>query len=448
MMECKEIRSLLADYAEGRLDHESAAQVADHLLLCPICAGELERLGQPAEEAPAPVQTAEARSFATEDPLAAQKAAAPVQESPAEDDASAEAPAPADAPKKKMRRRNKVLLVLLALLLVLGIGAGVLYSLDVFAIQDWEKTGDKDFAAVVYKGARPGDKEGFRVRLWNGKGKEWYDEVAFYDVAYRKLVWSPSGVYLAVEYTDATGKTQVEVLAMLQEGAAPVSPNAYLRRIIEQNAGCLGEVPLTEVPDCSILGWLPDSSALLLAAEGVVDTEIDPDFGVTPIQPRSGSEGALKASGCLAFFTNGWTVDVLYGFGVLTDSDTAAQQKRLENRFMTYMSGQVVQDPENDFFRKKRESFFGEEALLQLHQVARDGGKLYLYYITEDYINEDVIVFGNVFLIEGDLSLLTELSSADGILLMLCRAKFAQDPVEEAHLIIPYSGVIPYSLVS
>ena len=102
MLECKEIRSLLADYAAGILDEETAAKVADHLLLCPICAGELERLGQPAEEAPAPVQPAEARSFATEDPLAAQKAAAP-----------------AAAPKKKLRRRTKVLLVVLALLLVL-----------------------------------------------------------------------------------------------------------------------------------------------------------------------------------------------------------------------------------------------------------------------------------------------------------------------------------------
>ena len=446
MMECKEIRSLLADYAEGRLDHETTAQVADHLLLCPICAGELERLGQPAEEAPAPAQAPVAQSLGTTDPLAAQKAEDTAEVAAQED--SAEVPASAAAPKKKMRRRNKVLLVLLALLLVLGVAAVFLHSRDAFAIQDWEKTGDKSFAAVVYKGARPGDKEGFRVRLWNGKGKEWHDEVAFYDVAYRKLVWSPNGVYLAVEYTDATGKTQVEVLAMLQEGAAPFSPNAYLRRMMERNAGCLGEVPLAEVPDCNILGWLPDSSALLLAAEGVVDTEIDPDFGVTPIQPRNGSEGALKASGCLAFFTNSWTVDVLYGFGVRTDSDTAAQQNRLENRFMNYMTEQVMQDPENDFFGKKRESFFEEEALLQLHQVARDGGKLFLYYATEDRSDIDTITLGRIIPIEGDLSLLTELSSAEGILLMLCRAKFAQDPVEEAHLIIPYSGAIPYSLVS
>ena len=136
MLECKEIRSLLADYAEGRLDHETAAKVADHLLLCPICAGELERLGQPAEEAPAPAQEPVAQSLGTTDPFAAQKAAAPVQESPAEDAASAEAPAPAAAPKKKMRRRTKVLLALLALLLVLGIGIGILHSRDVFDIRD------------------------------------------------------------------------------------------------------------------------------------------------------------------------------------------------------------------------------------------------------------------------------------------------------------------------
>jgi hypothetical protein len=95
-----------------------------------------------------------------------------------------------------------------------------------------------------------------------------------------------------------------------------------------------------------------------------------------------------------------------------------------------------------------RESFFEEEALLQLHQVARDGGKLFLYYATEERIDIDTIILGRIIPIEGDLSLLTELSSAEGILLMLCRAKFAQDPVEEAHLVIPYSGAIPYSLVS
>ena len=217
MMECKEIRSLLADYAEGRLDHESAAQVADHLLLCPICAGELERLEQPAEEAPAPAQTAEARSFATEDPLAAQKAAALVKESPAEDDASEEAPAPTAAPKKKLRRRTKVLLVLLALLLVLGIGTGVLYSRDVFAIRHWVKSSEGRFTAVVYAGDGQA-KTGFRIRLWDGETKQWMEEIAFQNAEYRQMYWSEDSVYLAVSYIDEIGADQTVTVGLTQEG--------------------------------------------------------------------------------------------------------------------------------------------------------------------------------------------------------------------------------------
>ena len=44
MLECKDVRPLLADYEAGNLPAEQAGQMEDHLLLCPICAAALEDL--------------------------------------------------------------------------------------------------------------------------------------------------------------------------------------------------------------------------------------------------------------------------------------------------------------------------------------------------------------------------------------------------------------------
>ena len=89
MLECKDVRPILVEYEAGNLPDEQAGQVADHLLLCPICAAALEDLRRAGDR---PVTTAEApspaapRSLGTQDPLAEQKAA-PAEEVPAEEQA-------------------------------------------------------------------------------------------------------------------------------------------------------------------------------------------------------------------------------------------------------------------------------------------------------------------------------------------------------------------------
>ena len=154
MLECKDVRPFLAEYDAGSLPEAQAAQVADHLLLCPICAAALEDLRRAGDR---PVITAEApspaapRSLGTQDPLAEQKAA-PAEEVPAEaeEQAITDGQVAEVAPRKKLPRWGKVLIALGALVLVLGICAGVLWSMEAFAIRDWEKTDDGSFAAVIY----------------------------------------------------------------------------------------------------------------------------------------------------------------------------------------------------------------------------------------------------------------------------------------------------------
>ena len=208
MLECKDVRPLLAEYEAGTLPEEQAAQVAEHLLLCPICAAALEDLRRAQDRPVAALSPAAPRSLGTQDPLAEQKAA-PAEEVPAEEQAPTDGQVAEVAPRKKLPRWGKVLIALGALVLVLGICAGVLWSMEAFAIRDWEKTDDGRFAAVIYAGAKADAKDGFRVRLWNGTKKEWHDEVAFLDAAYRKTVWSPNGRFAAVEFTDTEGHDRV-----------------------------------------------------------------------------------------------------------------------------------------------------------------------------------------------------------------------------------------------
>ena len=376
MMECKDIRPLLPEYAAGTLDGESAAQVADHLLLCPICAGELERLEQPAEEVPAPVQAAEARSFATEDPLAAQKEAAPVQESPAEDDASKEAPAPAAAPKKKMRRRNKVLLALLALLLVLGIGTGVLYSRDAFDIRDGESIilENTRYTALVYRGASRVAEDGFRIGLW--KNREQLGELAFPGWNYGGMQWSQDGRYIAVEcLEDGFPRVQVGSVERMEVFSdLAVSLTLYL----SETDALFGGVHLQSAPACTLMGWNPDNT-LLIAATGVVDTNIDPDYGielaegtawslngfVDHIIEKKGQTGAARiesensshtVSGYFVYDPDTHSIRNIYGFGLPDQADRLTRLKGIAAEFRN--SGNVSYGT--------NETYYEKDALLEL----------------------------------------------------------------------------------
>ena len=435
MLECKEIRPLLADYAAGILDEETAAQVEDHLLLCPICAGELERLGQPAEEVPAPAQAPVAQSLGTTDPLAAQKAAAPVQESPAEDAASAEAPAPAAAPKKKLRRRTKVLLVLLALLLVLGIGIGILHSRDVFAIRHWVTSSEGRFTAVVYAGDGEA-KNGFRIRLWDGETKQWMEEIAFQNAEYGQMYWSEDSVYLAVSYIDEIGADQTVTVGLTQEGLLIFYLQELLENYLYATGGYFGETPLTGVPSCRVLHWMPGSRKLLLYAEGFVDTEVDPNYGIELAETdkiRSQEDAGILVNGYFVFDIDKLEIQVLTGFGLSSSREIAQQQDRLFSKFFSFHYADTMTDV---FQGKKREVYHGGEALLHLYRMTEQQDILQMYY----YMGDDLAAEQAFAELQTDLSVLQQIKQTDGIMLVLIHAKEQEDPITHAFLILPYGG--------
>lgn len=279
MLECKDIRPLLPEYAAGTLAEETARQVADHLLLCPICAAALEQrraaeyrapmaqpvMGLPRTTPPEPTKKA---SEAKEEP------APQTSPEPAEVPAAEEA-APTEK-QSRLSRRGKVLLMLVALLMVLGTVVALLISRDVFSIRDRVLSADESWTAVMYRGAEKGTEDGFRIRLWT-KG-DWERETVFHGMEYQKMVWSPDGRFLALELLDQAGKSTVYVMDTQYQREGNIA--ALLETYLSQTEGYFGNSFLTDVPACTILQWLPDSSALLVAGEGAVDTDVDPDYGI------------------------------------------------------------------------------------------------------------------------------------------------------------------------
>ena len=411
MLECKDVRPVLAEYEAGNLPEAQAAQVAEHLLLCPICAAALEDLRRAGDR---PVITAEApspaapRSLGTQDPLAEQKAA-PAEEVPAE----AEEQAITDeqvleaAPRKKLPRWGKLLIALGALVLVLGICAGVLWSMEAFAIRGWEKTDDGSFAAVIYAGAKADAKDGFRVRLWNGTKKEWHDEVAFLDAAYRKTVWSPNGRFAAVEFTDTEGHDRVYIIDINRLTSADLQ--TVLEGYLQQNDGYFDETPLVVAPDCRILQWLPDSNRLLIAAEGAVDTNIDPDYGIElasnwSLSVNNGAQTntviingkAQTVSGYFAYEVDFFDIENIVGFGKRNKEITLGTLRTIAEEFR----GTGIFGPpsdSNDIYCE--EVYYQADALRELAMLpdsCRLGGIFHrpemennMYYIYDNWSHPD-----------------------------------------------------------
>lgn len=261
-----------------------------------------------------------------------------------------------DAPKKsRLRRRTKVLIALAALLVAAGVCVGILHSREFFAIRDWEKTNDGSFAAVIYAGAEAGTKDGFRVRLWNGTKKEWHDEVAFYDAAYRKTVWSPNGRFAAVEFTDTEGHDRVYIIDSNRLTSADLQ--TVLEGYLQRNDGYFDETPLVVAPSCRILQWLPDSNRLLIAAEGTVDTNIDPDYGIELASNWSFSINtgvqintvilngkAQTVSGYFAYEVDFFDIENIVGFGKRNKEITLGTLRTIAEEFR----GTGIFDPSSD----------------------------------------------------------------------------------------------------
>ena len=440
MLNCKDVRPLLAEYEAGSLPEAQAAQVADHLLLCPICAAALEDLRREKERPAAPILSPAApRSLGTQDPLAGQTPAPAADAAAPEADAVPEAqPDDKPAPRRKLRRRTKVLIVLAVLVVLVGTCAGVLWKMEAFSIRDWAKSADGSFVAVIYAGTEDG-KDGFRLRLWDKEEKAWSGQWEFLDAAYQQMQWSPDGNFLAIESCPTDAEThKINLLRLEEESPVMTDIAARIKSEMDGAFGCLGKTPLAAVPSCKILGWTDDSNALLMWAQGA-EEPVDPDYGIE-FADSSGVSGAVSggitydvdpdASGILMYDVDTYALDVVQGFGTVSLSQQERRNNQLQNRFYNYMSS-----PGLSFMQMERETVFGEEALLKLHQVAADGGILTIGY---DLSSTSTVGF---MFVDADLSVLAELESAEGIMLVLCREKFRQDPVKEAFLILPYNGV-------
>lgn len=406
MLECTDIRPLLADHAAGKLPEETARQVEDHLLLCPICSAALEEL-RAAQYRPAPP----ARSLATKDPLAhAPKAPAPA-EAPAEDPAQAapEEEASAPAGKGKLRRRTKVILALLLLLLVaVGAAAAFLHNRGVFDITDWEKTVDDSFTVVVYDKASAKGEAGFRVRLWNGAKQEWHSEVAFHDATYHKAVWSPNGRFVAVEFTDETALDRVYIIDINRLTSADLQ--LVLENYLERNEGYFDQTPLAGAPACRILQWLPDSTRILIAAEGVVDTNIDPDFGIEFASSWAfsiGADGQTDAavyssgdaqtvSGYFAYEVDFTDIENIVGFGQSSPESMKQKAEQLNASFQSM----VIQA---HYPMLTEIDIFYETALLELAQLP-DSCTLSVYAYEEGASQNPFTLLGNGRQVLGQLS--------------------------------------------
>lgn len=104
MLECKDVRPYLAEYEAGTLPEDRAAQMAEHLLLCPICAAALEDLRRGQDRAALLPPVAEP---------AAQQESAQREEA---------------APKTKLPRWGKILLAFGVLVLIAALAVAALYT--------------------------------------------------------------------------------------------------------------------------------------------------------------------------------------------------------------------------------------------------------------------------------------------------------------------------------
>lgn len=455
MLECKDIRSLLPDYAAGNLAEDTARQVEDHLLLCPICAGMLEQLRAAEYRAPLIQPAGLPRTTPPkikQEPLAAGKDSAP--KTPAAQEAAhapEEDPAPAEvepsANKSRLSRRSKVLLALAVPVMILGVVLALLISRDVFSIRDRAYSADKSRIAVMYQGAEKGAKDGFRIRLWTDG--DWERETVFYNMEYRSMVWSPDGRFLALELLDQDGKSAVYMMDTQRRHEGGLT--ALLETYLHETDGLFGNAFLADVPACTILRWLPDSSALLVAGEGTLDTEVDPDYSIRfaggstensndrlVLSPNAAestetavyiSTDITTVSGYFAYVPETGQIQNIIGFGTPAydgeDDSTGPSetQKNMEALFKTTQAQELL--------GWNVITHYGQQALLLVPYLQQEG-RLEVYIVNSG--NESV--FGT------DLQALTELPNGDHVVLVTrCDGKVTPE-VYKGYLLIPYEELV------
>lgn len=435
MLECKDIRPLLPEYAAGTLAEDVARQVEDHLLLCPICAGILEQLRAAEYHAPL-IQPVMGLPRTTppeikKQPSEAEKASAPQPET-ASAPQPKETPAEEALPKKQPRlsRRGKVLLALAALLVALGVLLALLISRDVFSIRDRVPTADKSWTAVMYRGAEKGAKDGFRIRLWTDG--DWARETVFHGMEYKQMVWSPDGRFLALELLDQGGKSTVYVMDTQYQQEGNLA--ALLETYLSQTEGLFGNSFLSDVPACTILQWLPDSSALLVAGEGTVDTEVDPDYGIqfagsTASSGTGSNETTVYSnpdlttvSGYFSYLPETGEIQNIIGFGTpayegeeeQTQNDVQKAMRDLLKRTKTYeLSGYQLYE------------YFGQAALLQAFYLKAEGA-----------LEVDMVDLKEQTITKVDPYTLTYLKQLDNLTLLIARTP-RENKLYYAYLLIP-----------
>ena len=101
MLDCKEVRPRLSEYLAGSLEADVARQMQDHLLTCPVCAAELERL-----QAEGCKQEHRVSVPVTKDPLEGKRPATPAPAPKEPQPAPEMVTVQAEAPKQKKPRRK------------------------------------------------------------------------------------------------------------------------------------------------------------------------------------------------------------------------------------------------------------------------------------------------------------------------------------------------------
>ena len=449
MLDCKDVHPRLREFLAGSLEAEFARQVQDHLLTCPICADELERL-----QAEAYKQSHRYSVPVTRDPLADSRPAAP--KAPAEDpktvippdpDPAAEEPetvtVEAEAPqtKKRFPKGRKPWLLLAAVVLIAAVLAAVLLGTDLLQGETEIPSPNGTYTAVLRNGASTENATGFRVHIRDAQTGKDLGNAGWGGCTYRDMVWSDSGNFLAVEYTDQWDISFVFVMPANDPNNWEIGNlDMVLVQYLQSSEGWLGNTSISKIANVYLLQWMPDTDTLLLYVEGYVNTHIDPDFGVDPagssqVQLRDGT--IPRVGGCVTIDMSTGLVQVLNGFGITVGAETSQQQGQLYRDFEAFLQDGLS----HPFNNNAVEAYFGEEALLQLPSLILDNVPFGMYY---DQRTGEGIIFSDSFVkIATDLDLLSRMESADGIMLIKLynsNTTYAYETPSRVYLVVPYGS--------
>lgn len=446
MLDCKEVRPRLSEYLAGSLEADVARQMQDHLLTCPVCAAELERLQTEGYK-----QEHRVSVPVTKDPLEGKRPAtpapAPQAPQPEPELVTVQAEAPKQKPPRRKAGKKKPWRIVAAALLVVALVAAVVLGTGVLKEDPGLCSPNGAYVAVMQPGVGQ-EKDGFSVQLRDAASEKPLGSAAMHNCTWRNMIWSDSSKYLAVEYTDAQDVSSVFVM-LADDPANWKTGNLEMMLVQHLNAteGRFGNTFISRITEISLLTWMPGTDVLVLYMEGMVDTDIDPDFGLSPagnsqVQPRD--DTASRTGGCVAINMSCSAIQVLNGFGIMADDDSETVSKRED--LETWMYGLIQnQEGEEIFLNHKMQMIYGLDALLELPNVVQQEVAVHLVACEWGVRagTGDVIVTTGYHL-GTDLQLLTNVTSVQDVALFLLHHGTEDGPLTHAYLVVPYEGwVLP-----